>query len=190
MSVEQTGFRPIRAAAPDDRGKRRRREAQPLTTAHLARDAFRRCAQDTESRPPSHMTSRSLLATSALLLGVAGLGLLFAPASMLISFGAGPESAGACIITQLLGAALMGFATVNWTARGMALGGIYGRPIVAGNLIQCGVATLSLLRPTLAGATWSLRAAFTLELLLGAGFVWRLFHGPDAIATTTRTDAA
>ena len=37
---------------------------------------------------------------------------------------------------QLLGAALMGFAAMNWTARGAALSGIYGRAVVVGNLMH------------------------------------------------------
>jgi hypothetical protein len=71
---------------------------------------------------------------SALLMGAAGLLLLFAPqesGAVLL-----PEAAGADAVIQLLGAALLGFAVMNWTARGAALGGIYGRAVVIGNLMH------------------------------------------------------
>jgi hypothetical protein len=71
---------------------------------------------------------------SALCLGAAGLLLLFAPretGDALV-----PAAAGADAVLQLLGAAFLGFAMMNWTARGAALGGIYGRAVVVGNLMH------------------------------------------------------
>ena len=56
---------------------------------------------------------------SALCLGAAGILLLFAPqetgAALL------PAASGADKLFQLLGAALLGFAMMNWTAKGAAL---------------------------------------------------------------------
>ena len=42
-------------------------------------------------------------------------------------------SAGGSVGAQLFGAALIGLGLMNWTARGIALGGIYGRALVYGN---------------------------------------------------------
>lgn len=71
---------------------------------------------------------------AALCLGAAGLLFLFAPqetgAALL------PGASGADKLIQLLGAALLGFAMMNWTAKGAALGGIYGRAVVIGNLMH------------------------------------------------------
>ena len=71
---------------------------------------------------------------SALCLGAAGILLLFAPqetgAALL------PAASGADKLFQLLGTALLGFAMMNWTAKGAALGGIYGRAVVIGNLMH------------------------------------------------------
>ena len=71
---------------------------------------------------------------SALCLAAGGILLLFAPretgAALL------PGASGADKLFQLLGAALLGFAMMNWTAKGAALGGIYGRAVVIGNLMH------------------------------------------------------
>jgi hypothetical protein len=71
---------------------------------------------------------------SGLCLGAAGVLFLFAPqetgAALL------PDASGADKLFQLLGAALLGFAMMNWTAKGAALGGIYGRAVVIGNLMH------------------------------------------------------
>jgi hypothetical protein len=67
---------------------------------------------------------------SAYCLGFGGAVLLFAPREVghVLLPGANPP-----VLVQLLGGALVGFGIANWTARGSALGGIYGRAVVAGN---------------------------------------------------------
>jgi hypothetical protein len=47
---------------------------------------------------------------------------------------------------QLLGSALLGFAAMNWTARGSALGGIYGRAVVAGNQVHLSIGVMVLVK--------------------------------------------
>lgn len=73
----------------------------------------------------------------AALLAAAGAALLFVPDL------AGP---GAGIAGQLAGAGLLGFATANWTGRGLVLGGVYGRALVAGNQAFAVVGTLVLVQ--------------------------------------------
>jgi hypothetical protein len=70
---------------------------------------------------------------SALCLGAAGVSLVFAPREIGAALMPGTSGDG---LFQLLGAALLGFAAMNWTARGAALGGIYGRAVVIGNLMH------------------------------------------------------
>ena len=55
-----------------------------------------------------------------------------------------PPGGGALV--QLLGAALMGFGAMNWIARGAALGGIYGRAVVAGNQTHLMIGALLLVK--------------------------------------------
>jgi hypothetical protein len=67
--------------------------------------------------------------------------LLFAPdevSGLLVPDTAGP------VLVQLLGAALLGCASANWIARGSALGGIYGRAVVAGNQTHLTIGALLL----------------------------------------------
>jgi hypothetical protein len=47
---------------------------------------------------------------------------------------------------ELLGAALLGFAAMDWIARGSALGGIYGRAVVAGNQTHLTVGAILLVK--------------------------------------------
>ena len=49
-------------------------------------------------------------------------------------------------LMQLLGAALLGFAAMNWIARGSALGGIYGRAVVAGNQTHLTIGAILLVK--------------------------------------------
>jgi hypothetical protein len=87
-------------------------------------------------------TARRLGATiSAVCLGIAGAVLLFAPreAGSVLVPGSSP------VLMQLIGAALLGFGTANWTARGAALGGIYGRAIVTGNQMHFMIGAIVLL---------------------------------------------
>ncbi len=86
---------------------------------------------------------RSGVALSALSLAALGALLLFAPKEMAESLIAGTDGGP---LVQLLGAALLGFAAMNWIARGSVLGGIYGRAVVAGNQTHLTIGALLLLK--------------------------------------------
>jgi hypothetical protein len=71
-----------------------------------------------------------------------GATLLFAPGE--VSTALAPVGRGH-VLVQVLGAALLGFAVMNWTARGSALGGIYGRAVVVGNQMHLMVGAILIL---------------------------------------------
>lgn len=73
------------------------------------------------------MTPRALMTATAVVLGAAGLALLFLA-----------EAPGG----QLWGAALLGLAALDWVGRGLVLGGIYGRPLVFANLFHFAIGAL------------------------------------------------
>jgi hypothetical protein len=50
---------------------------------------------------------------------------------------------------QLFGAALCGFALLNWMSKGTAMGGIYGRPLAMGNLVHFTIGGLALMKVAL-----------------------------------------
>jgi hypothetical protein len=108
------------------------------------------------------------VALSAVCLAAFGAMLLFAPGEL--SAGLGP-SAGADPLVQLLGAALLGFGAANWIARGAALGGIYGRAVVAGNQTHLTIGALLLLKRSVdVGALHPRYWVLTVLYVLGAAF--------------------
>jgi hypothetical protein len=73
-------------------------------------------------------------------------------------------------LVQLLGAALLGFGAANWIARGAALGGIYGRSVVAGNQTPLTMGAFLLLKEGVdAGANHPAYWVLTGLYVLGAG---------------------
>jgi hypothetical protein len=107
-----------------------------------------------------------------------GVGLLFAPDVLLPALAPGFPTQAAWL-GQLLGAAWLGMAALNWLQRGTLLGGIYGRPVVLANAALYFVSALSLLR-ALAGnggapALWVICVPM---LLLGLAYWALLLSGP------------
>lgn len=113
---------------------------------------------------------------AALLLG--GLALLFASDIILPGLVPGFPPAAAWL-GQLLGAAWLGLAALNWTHRAAVLGGIYGRPVVFANLVTYVVGALALLKPLQAPATspalWFLAVPM---VVLAIAYGALLFRGP------------
>lgn len=91
------------------------------------------------------MIGSTITRINALLLLLAGAVLLFAPDRVLPSLVIGYPLSGAWL-GQLLGAACLGFAALNWLQRNAVIGGIYGRPVVFANLVFYFVSATSLLR--------------------------------------------
>jgi len=107
---------------------------------------------------------RAGVTASAVLMAILGGMLLFAPGETSGWLIAGTRDE---VIAQLLGAALLGFAAANWIARRAALGGIYGRAIVAGNHAHVTIGAVVLVkyglgRGTQSGAFWVVTALYVL----------------------------
>jgi hypothetical protein len=116
--------------------------------------------------------------TSAAVLLAGGVALLFASDVLLPLLVPGFPAAGAWL-GQLLGAAWLGVAALNWLHRGTLLGGIYGRPVVLANLVLYFVGALSLLRalaePGVPRALWGLAVPLA---LLAVVYGVLLLRGP------------
>jgi len=91
------------------------------------------------------MISSVISHLSALVLAVAGAALLFASDVVLPSIVPG-LTASAAWLGQLLGAAWLGVAGLNWLSRRATLGGVYGRPVVLANFALYVISALSLVR--------------------------------------------
>lgn len=124
------------------------------------------------------MTSRPILIGTAAVLALSGLALLFAPDEMLRLLGVAAPSAAESVLAQLLGCAWIGLANGNWIARGLAVGGIHGRAIVAGNLVHSTTASLVLLRHALGGAPVAVWLLLLLSAATAGAFGWLMRHPP------------
>ena len=91
---------------------------------------------------------------SALWMALLGLAASFLPQELLAHFGFGPDRHAALLI-QVLGAAYLGFAMLNWMARHNLIGGVYSRPVAMGNMFHFVVAALALLKAVFGGSARS-----------------------------------
>ena len=126
----------------------------------------------------SRVISSTLSRLSAAVLLLGGLVLLFAPDAVLPALVPGFPAAAAWL-GQLLGAAWLGMAALNWLQRAAVLGGIYGRPVVLANGALYFITAASLLRALLGGAApralWLVCAP---AALLAAAYGTLLLRGP------------
>lgn len=97
---------------------------------------------------------------SGLFMGLLGLIGSFLPEELL-SYAGAPSGNLAVLFIQVAGALYVGFAVLNWTAKGTIMGGIYGRPIALGNFLHFAVVAIALVKALLDGVT-------SVELLVGA----------------------
>jgi hypothetical protein len=126
----------------------------------------------------SDVISSILSRSSAAVLLIGGAALLFAPDVLLPALVPGFPPAAAWL-AQLLGAAWLGVAALNWLQRAALLGGIYGRPVVLANLALYFISALSLLRTLLrSAAPLTLWALLVPLALLAAAYGALLLRGP------------
>ena len=74
-----------------------------------------------------------------------GAGTSFLPQELLRVLGTAPDET-AVLVTQMLGAGYLGFAMMNWMARGNTIGGIYSRPIAVANFFHFTVGAVTLVK--------------------------------------------
>ena len=114
---------------------------------------------------------------SAILLAAAGFALLFAADDLLPRLITGFPPQGAWL-GQLLAAAWLGVAALNWLNRRARLGGIYGRPIVVTNISVYFISAMTLLRlVALPQAPLTVVVAALVASLLAGSYAWLLFRG-------------
>ena len=91
------------------------------------------------------MNTKLIMTISALFLGILGLSLSFFPAEINTQLNTTPNTV-STLFLQLLSAVYLGFALMNWMAKGTLIGGIYNRPIAIGNFMHFLVGTLALIK--------------------------------------------
>lgn len=133
------------------------------------------------------MNTRILMIASSVFVGTIGLLLSLMPQESARALEAGATGV-VPLLLQLAGASLIGWALLNWTARGLVIGGIYARPLTLGNLLHFLAAGLALGK----AAAASPFPGVLLIALLGYGafaacFAWLAFgQGAACVPATGR----
>jgi hypothetical protein len=124
------------------------------------------------------MNTRILMQASAACMGITGVTTSFLPQEILARAGSAPEVL-PVIALQVVGALYLGFAMLNWMARGNLIGGIYSRPVALGNFAHFAICA-SVLAKAAMHAQWALEAtiAAAIYAVFAALFGWVLFTHP------------
>ena len=82
------------------------------------------------------------MSASAAFMCALGLTSSFLPQELLRSLGTSVDT-WSVLIVQVLGALYLGFALLNWGARGVLIGGIYSRPLAFGNFMHFAIVAIT-----------------------------------------------
>jgi hypothetical protein len=122
------------------------------------------------------MNTKLLMTASSVVLGLAGIVLLFAPEMLLATLGIQLLEP-LTVLVQLLAALYFAFALMNWTAKESIIGGIYNRPLSFGNFAHFFVGTSVLIRYLFSNSAPPSLLVATLVYAIFAGlFAWLLFR--------------
>ena len=91
------------------------------------------------------MKTKLLMISSCIFLGALGITFTFIPDEIISGLSVTPNPI-SILSLQLLGALYLGFAMLNWMAKGSLIGGIYNRPIAIGNFMHFAVGALALIK--------------------------------------------
>jgi len=134
-------------------------------------------------------TSSLITTTSALVLAIGGIALLFGSDELLPRLMPGMPP-GATVLGQLVSAGWLALAWLNWNQRRIVVGGIYGRPTVLANLMLFLVSACSLGHWAMAsGASPVLLALTVLFVVLAVVYGALFMRGPFGADPLTGTDA-
>jgi hypothetical protein len=117
------------------------------------------------------------MSSSAIIMAAMGVAISFLPQEILGYFGASGTGV-PLLFMQILGALYLGFAILNWTAKEILIGGIYGRPVALGNFMHFAVAALALFRGALSASNPVIWAATAVYSIFAIAFGFVLFGNP------------
>lgn len=114
---------------------------------------------------------------SACLMAAVGIAATFLPRELLTAWGATAEKQ-TVLLVQVLGALYIGFALLNWGARGVLIGGIYARPLAMGNFIHFAIAAITLTRESFSFESQALLIATGVYTVFATWFGLVVFMHP------------
>lgn len=126
------------------------------------------------------ISTQTLLIASTIFNGMMGLLTSFLPQEVL-KINDLPTSPTNVLFLQILSAFYIGLAMINYLSKDAAIGGIYNRPILMGNIAYHGIASIALVkfafRQDIFSAT--LITLTVVYCVLSIGFLKLFFVGPD-----------
>jgi hypothetical protein len=91
------------------------------------------------------------MVASAIWLGALGLGATFFPQELMAHGGVEARPM-AVLVAQAAGALYLGFAMLDWMARGNLIGGIYSRPVAVANFTHYAIGAITLVKLVAGGS--------------------------------------
>lgn len=123
------------------------------------------------------MHTKILMISSAALMAVIGLAMSFMPHEVLGMHGSVPDNA-TLLLVQMAGAVYLGFAMLNWMARGILIGGIYAKPVAVGNFLHFTMVAITLIKAAIAFAVLPLAISAAVFSLFAIWFGLVMFKPP------------
>jgi hypothetical protein len=121
------------------------------------------------------MNTKLLMIVSAAFLAVLGLTTSFLPQEVLGLHGTQPDGP-TILLIEMMGALYLGFAILNWTARGVLMGGIYARPLALGNFLHFAMVGVMLTRDAIDHKAVPLAISALVFSIFAVGFAAVLFR--------------
>jgi hypothetical protein len=113
------------------------------------------------------MKTSWLLSAAAAWNGALGVGALFFPQELLVHGGVEARTM-AVLVVQAAGSLYLGFAMLDWVARGNLIGGIYSRPVAVANFTHFAIGAITLVKLVAAGSAAPMLVVFAAVYLLFA----------------------
>ena len=116
------------------------------------------------------MNTKSLMTSSAIILALIGISLIFFPKEILDYFELSTSDT-LELLMQIIGSFYFAFAMLNWMSKGSLIGGIYNRPIALANWTHFVIAGLALIKgvlanPSLSYVIWSIAIIYSIFAIL------------------------
>jgi len=121
------------------------------------------------------MNTKLLMIVSAAFLAVLGLVTSFLPQEVLGLHGTQPDGP-TILLIEMMGALYLGFAILNWTARGVLIGGIHARPLALGNFLHFAMVGVMLTREAIDHKAVPLAISAFVFSIFAVGFAAVLFR--------------
>lgn len=132
---------------------------------------------DEPTSPGGFLDTRILMMASAGYMALLGLAAAIFP-DLILDYLGQPTAGAGRVLLKLVGGLYLGFAVLNWMARGNLIGGIYSRPVALGNFAHfLGGAIVLLQQAPAASATLPYAGLGALAALFAASFGYITFAG-------------